>query len=59
MNSKTLVASLVSLMLGVAGGIVGGYFFAKNKYLKQADKEVESVKNSLKEYYERKTSSKT
>lgn len=54
MNKKVLIASFFSLVLGAVGGIFSGYFFAKNKFLKQADKEVESVKNSMKEYYERK-----
>ena len=54
MNKKVLIASFFSLVLGAVSGMFGGYFFAKNKFLKQADKEVESVKNSMKEYYEKK-----
>lgn len=59
MNRNTLIASLFSLMLGAVGGVFGGYFFAKNKFLKQADKEVESVKKCLKEHYESKLPAKT
>ena len=34
-----------------AGAFVGGYFVAKKKYEEKADKEVESVKKSLEEYF--------
>lgn len=51
---KTFVFSVISFGIGVAGGYFLGHELAKKKYLKMADNEIESVKTSLKSYYEEK-----
>lgn len=50
-NNNVVLRILVSFVLGVGLGSVGGFFAAKSKYLKQADKEIESVKVALRKHY--------
>lgn len=58
MNNNTTLRVLISLFLGAGLGFAGGYFVGKNKYLKQADKEIESVKKALEKHYEEKLNEK-
>ncbi len=51
---KTFIFSAVSMTLGAVAGGFAGYILTRKKYEKLADKEVESVKKSLQEYYENK-----
>lgn len=51
---KTIIFSIVSLSVGFGVGYLVGHKTTKSKYCKMADKEVESVKESLKSYYEEK-----
>ena len=51
---KTFIFSVVSLSVGVCIGYFVGHKVTKKKYQKMADEEVESVKTSLKLYYEEK-----
>lgn len=50
MNRFTV--AVISAVLGISGGFAGGWFLAKKKYEGIADKEVESVKKSLIDFYE-------
>ena len=54
---KTLIFSILSLGLGFGGGYVLGNKLGKKKYLKVADEEVKSVKESLEKYYDEKLNS--
>lgn len=56
---KCLITGIVSLIVGAAGGYFVGNKIATKKYKDLADKEVESVKKSLSEYYEEKINGKT
>lgn len=51
--NKSVIAA-ISAVLGISGGFAGGLFLAKKKYEDIADKEVESVKKSLTDFYETK-----
>ena len=51
---KSLIFAMLGLVLGGASGYYAGFAITKKKYIKLADEEVESVKKSLKEYYESK-----
>lgn len=55
--NKALVGTTVGFILGGVAGAFAGYFFGKNKFQAQADKEVESVKQHLEQYYSNKSTS--
>ena len=52
--SKTVVASLVSLTLGTAGGFLIGYFVSKNKFEAKADKEIQAVRDAYEKHFQKK-----
>ena len=51
---KSFIFATLGLLVGGGAGYYAGFAITKKKYIKIADKEVESVKKSLKEYYESK-----
>ena len=51
---KTFIFSILSLGVGFGGGYLLANKLTKNKYLKKADEEVKSVKESLEKYYDEK-----
>ena len=52
MRTRNIMLSIAFFLLGLGSGIAGGVLFSKNKYAKIADKEIESVRFHLKEYYD-------
>ncbi len=49
--NKNVIGSLVSLVVGTAVGVIGGYFYAKNKFLEEAEKEIASVKKVYEKHF--------
>lgn len=56
---KCLITGIISLIVGAASGYFVGSKLTAKKYKDLADKEVESVKKSLSEYYEEKINGKS
>lgn len=56
---KCLIVGVISLAVGAGSGYLIGSKIATKKYKDLADKEVESVKKSLSEYYEEKINGKS
>lgn len=54
MKDNSTIRVLLSFAIGFLIGGFSGFAFGKNKYLKKADEEVQSVKESLKNHYEKK-----
>lgn len=54
MRTRNILISIAVLLLGAGAGVTGMYFFEKNKLTKKYEKEIDSVKKCLKEYYDKK-----
>ena len=54
MKDNSTIRVLLSFAIGILIGGFSGFAFGKSKYLKKADEEVQSVKESLKNHYEKK-----
>lgn len=52
--SKTVIASLASLVVGVGAGFAVGYFVTKGKYEAKADKEIQAVRNAYEKHFNKK-----
>lgn len=55
---KSFIIGFIAFTAGFGAGYLVSNKITKKKYLKKADEEVESVKKSLKEYYENKDANK-
>lgn len=58
MNAKIIIGSAVGFILGAVGGIFGGYYYSKNKYLEMAEKEIASVKKVYEKHFNQKENNK-
>lgn len=53
MSTRNVILTVGAFLLGAAGGVVGGYYFSKNKFQTLADKEIESVRKVYEHHFKK------